>query len=72
MSQAITVPTMDPTAPMMKAPKVLLAALNSLQHDHSAISTKLGRGGGGGGGAGRDESGIRVGSRWVMVWSGFG
>lgn len=34
MSQATTVPAMDPTAPMMKAPKVLLAALRSLQHDH--------------------------------------
>lgn len=33
-SQATTVPAMDPTAPMMKAPKVLLAALRSLQGDH--------------------------------------
>ena len=38
MSQATTVPAMDPTAPMMKAPKVLLAALRSLQYDHSAGS----------------------------------
>lgn len=32
MSQATTVPTIEPAAPMMKAPKVLLAALSSLQH----------------------------------------
>lgn len=60
---------MDPTAPMMKAPKVLLAELRSLQHDHSGFKVERGQpykvivrsrqvkvGSGW----------VRVGSRWVI------